>query len=132
MDIISCERERNYLPRDFSTRIKESGRPIKKAANIYHVSRKTIWRWLTKYDGTEGSLMDKSHRPHSEHPEIPFTQGLEGAGQKTEARYNKTPKMTLNMKSPNEVEIEKLSKLMQDTGEIRCLRLFQCLTSFDN
>ena len=74
MDLISCERERNYLPHDFSTRInvvkriKESGWPIKKAANIYHVSRKTIWRWLTKYDGTEGSLMDKSHRPHSEHP----------------------------------------------------------------
>ncbi len=32
-----------------------------------------------------------------------------------EVRYNKMSKLTLNMKSPNEVEIEKLSKLMRDT-----------------
>ena len=83
---------KKHLPRVFSTRInvvkriKESGWLIKKAANIYHVSRKTTWRWLTKYDGTEESLMDKSHRPHSEHPEIPFTQGLNGAGQKMDGQ----------------------------------------------
>ena len=35
-------------------------------------------------------------------------------------RYNNLPKFVLKFKTPNEVELEKLIKLMETTGEIRC------------
>lgn len=34
----------------------------------YHISRKSLWRWNNLYDGTKDSLIDKSHRPLSKHP----------------------------------------------------------------
>ena len=30
----------------------------------YGVSRKTVHKWIKRYDGTTNSLMDRSHRPH--------------------------------------------------------------------
>ena len=30
----------------------------------YKVSRKTLYKWVRRYDGTLESLMEKSHRPH--------------------------------------------------------------------
>lgn len=38
-----------------------------KTAMRYRVSRKTVYKWLKRYDGTVESLKDRSHRPHS-HP----------------------------------------------------------------
>lgn len=73
MDIIS-EKARNCLPYDLETRLHsvrrgvESGWSIRKAIAYYKVKRTTFWRWRKRYDGTEESLMDKSRRPHSEHP----------------------------------------------------------------
>lgn len=40
---------------------------VTKAANRYNVNRQYIYRWKNRYDGTQDSLADKSHRPHS-HP----------------------------------------------------------------
>ncbi len=40
---------------------------VTKAAIRYNVSRTTIYRWKSRYDGTSQSLADRSHRPHS-HP----------------------------------------------------------------
>ena len=34
------------------------------AANRYHVSRKTVYKWLKRYDGSINSLKDRSRRPH--------------------------------------------------------------------
>lgn len=31
----------------------------------YHVSRKCIYKWLERWDGTWQSLMERSRRPHS-------------------------------------------------------------------
>ena len=36
-----------------------------KAANRYKVSRKTVYKWLKRYDGTIDSLKDRSRRPHN-------------------------------------------------------------------
>lgn len=47
-------------------------------------------------------------------------------------RYNGMPRMALNMKSPNEVELEKLAKLMHDTSEVRCPKLLKRFTSSAN
>ena len=40
---------------------------VTKASRIYHISRKTIYEWQKRYDGTVKSLIEKSHRPHH-HP----------------------------------------------------------------
>ena len=37
------------------------------AARLHHVSRKSIWRWKKRYDGTVGSLKERSSKPHH-HP----------------------------------------------------------------
>lgn len=44
-------------------------------------------------------------------------------------KYNNLPKLVLNFKTPNEVELEKLIELMETTGEIRCPKH---LTSFES
>lgn len=40
---------------------------VTKAAIRYRVSRKTIYKWKSRYDGSWKSLVDRSHRPHH-HP----------------------------------------------------------------
>lgn len=40
---------------------------VTEAAKRYKQHRKTIYRWIEKYDGTKESLKDRSRRPHS-HP----------------------------------------------------------------
>ena len=37
---------------------------VTKAADRYHVSRTTVYKWIDRYDGTTSSLEDRSHRPH--------------------------------------------------------------------
>ena len=44
-------------------------------------------------------------------------------------RDNNLPKLVLNFKTPNEVELEKLKELLDTTGEIRCSKR---LTSFES
>ena len=34
----------------------------------YHISKASLMRWNKLYDGAKESLMPKSHRPHSQHP----------------------------------------------------------------
>ena len=34
----------------------------------YHISKASLMRWNRLYDGTKESLMPKSHRPHTPHP----------------------------------------------------------------
>ena len=38
---------------------------ITETAIRYKVSRKTVYKWLARYDGTIDSLRDRSHRPHN-------------------------------------------------------------------
>lgn len=47
-------------------------------------------------------------------------------------RYNGMPRMALKMKSPNEVELDKLAKLVRDTGEVRRPKLLKRFTSSAN
>lgn len=34
----------------------------------YHISKASLMRWNKAYDGTKESLMEKSRRPHTPHP----------------------------------------------------------------
>ena len=36
---------------------------VTETAIRYKVSRKTVYKWLSRYDGTASSLEDRSHRP---------------------------------------------------------------------
>ena len=47
-------------------------------------------------------------------------------------KYNEMPRMVLNLRPPNQVELEKLARLMQDTSKARCPRLLKCFTSIEN
>ena len=42
----------------------------------YHISRVSLWRWNKKYEGTIESIMDKSHRPISKHPNAHTNQEI--------------------------------------------------------
>ena len=64
---------KRYLPHELKTRIYavetyRNGNSIDYVCRKYHISRISLWRWDKKYDGTPESLMDKSHRPISRHP----------------------------------------------------------------
>lgn len=72
MKIIS-QKTKRYLPHELKTRIYavqslRNGNSIDYVCRKYHCSRISLWRWNKRYDGTPESLMDKSHRPHSPHP----------------------------------------------------------------
>lgn len=63
----------SYLPHELKTRIfavetYRNGNNIDYVCRKYHISRISLWRWNKKYNGTPESLMDKSHRPLSKHP----------------------------------------------------------------
>lgn len=43
----------------------------------YHISKASLMRWNKVYDGTIESLMDKSRRPHTPHPNSHTTEEIE-------------------------------------------------------
>ena len=64
---------KRYLPHELHTRIHavklyRSEHDISFVCRRYKVSKSSLLRWNKRYDGTPGSLMDRSHRPHTPHP----------------------------------------------------------------
>lgn len=64
---------KRYLPHELHTRIHavklyRSEHEISFVCRRYKVSKSSLLRWNKRYDGTPGSLMDRSHRPHTPHP----------------------------------------------------------------
>jgi len=75
MNIINenIEKCKRYLPHELSTRenaVKtyRNGNSISYVCRKYHISRMSLYRWNKLYDGTKESLIDKSHKPLSKHP----------------------------------------------------------------
>lgn len=71
MDIIS--HNKRYLPHEFLTKkhsvlLYRSTHDVAFVCRRYHISKSSLMRWNRKYDGTDESLYDKSHRPHTPHP----------------------------------------------------------------
>ena len=67
------EKIKRYLPHELKTRINavktyRNGNSINYVCRKYHISRISLFRWNKKYDGTDESLLDKSHRPLTNHP----------------------------------------------------------------
>lgn len=65
--------KKRYLPHDINTRkyaveMYRNCGDIEYVCRKYHISRISLWRWNKIYDGTKESIMDKSHKPRSKHP----------------------------------------------------------------
>lgn len=62
-----------YLPHDLNTKfyavsMYRNGVPSSFVCRKYHISKSSLSRWNRKFDGSKDSLIDKSHRPLSKHP----------------------------------------------------------------
>ena len=66
---------------------------VTEAAKRYKQHRKTIYRWIEKYDGTRQSLANKSTRPHhhpNEHTELEIMMIKKYKAQNKDARISST------------------------------------------
>ena len=71
--ITQNNKNKRYLPHEFNTKFYAvqmylNCGDISYVYRKYHVSRTSLWRWMKKYDGSKESLIDKSHKPKSHHP----------------------------------------------------------------
>lgn len=71
MNIIS--HDSRYLPHELHTRLNSvnlyrNGYKASYICRKYHISKASLSRWNKLYNGTKESLMDKSHKPLSPHP----------------------------------------------------------------
>ena len=68
-------------PHDLNTKfyavsLYRNGNPISFVCRRYKCSKASLMRWNKKFDGTKESLIDKSHRPLSPHPNAHTDQEL--------------------------------------------------------
>lgn len=62
-----------YLPHELKTRIHavttyRNGNAAWYVCRKYHISKASLMRWNKRYTGDKSSLMDRSRRPHTAHP----------------------------------------------------------------
>lgn len=69
----SISHSQRYLPHDLNTKfhsvkLYRNGSSINFICRRYKISKRSLMRWNKKFDGTKDSLIDKSHKPLSKHP----------------------------------------------------------------
>ena len=69
----SIAQSKRYLPHEISTKIYSvklyrETKDIGFVCRRYHISKASLMRWNKQYDGTRESLVPKSHKPHTPHP----------------------------------------------------------------
>lgn len=69
----SITHNKRYCPHEITTKIYSvklyrQTKDISFVCRRYKISKASLMRWNKLYDGTRESLLPKSHRPHSEHP----------------------------------------------------------------
>ena len=62
-----------YIPHELNTKfyavkLYRSGYSVSFVCRRYKISKSSLMRWNKKFDGTKESLLDKSHRPLTPHP----------------------------------------------------------------
>ena len=62
-----------YLPHElntkyYATKLYRSGHSISFVCRRYKISKSSLLRWNKRYDGSKESLIDKSHKPLTPHP----------------------------------------------------------------
>ncbi len=69
----SITQNKRYCPHEITTKINSvklyrQTKDISFVCRRYHISKASLMRWNRQYDGTKESLITKSHKPHSPHP----------------------------------------------------------------
>lgn len=69
----SISQTNRYIPHDlntkfYSVKLYRNGYSISFVCRRYKISKRSLMRWNKRFDGTKESLIDKSHKPHSNHP----------------------------------------------------------------
>lgn len=77
----SIAQTKRYLPHEISTKINSvnlyrSTKDICFVCRRYHISKASLMRWNRQYDETKESLLPKSHKPHTPHPNSHTEQEL--------------------------------------------------------
>lgn len=100
-----------YCPHLFNTRyyavqLYLKWKDVNAVCRRYHISRASLYRWIKRYDGTKESLMDKSHRPHSVHPNAHTAEEIKWI-------------MSYHRRNPNISVCEMYGKLLREKGYSR-------------
>lgn len=77
----SIAQNKRYLPHEISTKLNSvklyrQTKDIGFVCRRYHISKASLMRWNKQYDGTKESLLPKSHRPLTPHPNAHTEQEL--------------------------------------------------------
>lgn len=81
MDIIT--RKIKYTPHDLNHRFHacktySNGRfKVREICRLYHCSKASFMRWMSRFDGSKDSLFDHSKRPKSPHPNAHTAQEID-------------------------------------------------------
>lgn len=78
----SITHNKRYCPHEITTKTHavEAYRKTKDISYVcrkYKISKASLMRWNKKYDGTKESLIPKSHKPHTQHPNAHTEQELQ-------------------------------------------------------
>ena len=70
-----------YLPHEIPTKyyavkLYRTGIEVSFVCRRYHISKSPLMRWNKKFDGTKASLLDKSHKLLSKHPNAHTDEAL--------------------------------------------------------
>ena len=107
----SITQNKRYLPHEITTKVNSvklyrQTKDIGFVCRRYHISKASLMRWNKQYDGSRESLVPKSHRPHSQHPNA-----------HTEAELNWIK--NLHRRNPNISVCEMYGKLRQEKAYSR-------------
>lgn len=69
----TISQNKRYYPHDlntkyYSVKLYRSGEPISFVCRRYKISKASLMRWNKLFDGTKDSLINKSHKPLTPHP----------------------------------------------------------------
>ena len=87
----SIAQNKRYCPHEISTKVhavefyRQYG-DVSYTCRKYHVSKASLMRWNKRYDGTRESLVDKSHRPKTQHPNAHTEKELKWIVREAESR----------------------------------------------
>jgi transposase InsO family protein len=78
----SITHNKRYCPHEITTKTHavkayRQTKDISYVCRKYKISKASLMRWNRKYDGTRESLIPKSHKPHTQHPNAHTEQELQ-------------------------------------------------------
>ena len=77
----SITQNKRYCPHEITTKLNSVNlyrltKDISFVCRRYHISKASLMRWNKRYDGTKESLVTRSHRPLTPHPNAHTAEGI--------------------------------------------------------